>query len=279
MPWVPELFSAPALAQLEAKRQQRVVDVPYFDGLTTGEVDALLGSFAGEPRIQHPLRGTIEGEYDFREFVAAVEHWVRDHVATVEDVHRSVLERRGFEEVVIHLERGGERIDLPHGMVADHAPDGRIEELRIYFSTLPLTGHRTERPPLLSADPGLREPVPVIEYERALATGSAEAVAAAFEEDGYAREADGAERVHRGAEEVRAFYEEQLADGAVELEDCVLVEDGDACALEYNVVRRGPGAPPPRAGLTVYERGAGGKLAAARIYDDLAARSAFSAST
>jgi hypothetical protein len=270
MPWVPELFSARALARLEEKRRQKVVDVPYFDGLVMGEVDALIGSFAAEPRIQHPLRGTIEGEYEFREFVAAVERWVRDHRATVEDVQRSVLERRGFEEVVVHLESGGERIDLPHGLVADHSPDGRIEELRVYFSTRPLTGHRTARSPLLDADPGLREPVPVGEYERALAAGDAAAVAAAFEADGYAREPDGAERVHRGGGAIRAFYADQLAGGGVELEPCVLVEDDDICALEYNAVRHGDGQAAPQAGLTVYERGIGGKLAAARIYDDLA---------
>jgi SnoaL-like domain len=270
MPWVPELFSARALARLEAKQQQKVVDVPYFDGLVMGEVDALVESFAGEPRIQHPLRGTIEGEYDFREFVAASARWLKEHDATVEDVQRSVLERRGFEEVIVHLDSGGEQIDLPHGLVADHSSEGRIEELRVYFSSRPLTGHRTARSPLLAADPELREPGPVLEYERALAAGDAEAVAAAFEADGYAREPDGADRVHRGADQLRSFYADQLAGGGIELEHCVLVEDGDACALEYNVVRRGAATPSPQAGLTVYVRGAGGKLAAARIYDDLA---------
>jgi hypothetical protein len=244
--------------------------VPYFDGLAMGEIDALVGSFAAEPRIQHPLRGTIEGEYDFREFVAAVERWMRENSATVEDVHRRVLERRGYEEVVVHLKSGGERIDLPHAMVADHSPDGRIEEIRVYFSTRPLTGHRTERPPLLVADPDLRGPAPVLEYEQALATGDAGAVAAAFEADGYAREPDGADRLHRGAAAVRAFYADQLAGGGIELQPCVLVEDSEACALEYNAVRRGNGAASPQAGLTVYERGPRGKLGAARIYDDLA---------
>jgi hypothetical protein len=274
MPWVPELFSAPALARLEERQRRKVVDVPYFDGLVMGEVDALVESFAAGPRVQHPLRGTIEGEYDFREFVAASDRWLREHDATVTDVHRGVLERRGFEEVVVHLEAGGERIDLPHALVADHSPDGRIEELRVYFSTRPLTGHATERPPLLAADPDARGPAPVVEYERALATGDAEAVAAAFEPDGYAREADGAGLVHRGGAALRSFYAEQLAGGGVDLERCVVVEDGDTCALEYNARRRAPdGDAPPRTALTVYERGTGGKLAAARIYDDLAAPS------
>jgi hypothetical protein len=267
MPWVPELFSAPALAQLEARRGKKVVDVPYFEGIAMGEVDALIGSFAGEPRVQHPLRGTIEGEYDFREFVAASERWLKEHEATVEDVRRVVLERRGFEEVVLHLASG---LGLPHAMVADHSPDGKIEELRVYFSTRALTGHRAERSPLLEADPQVREPTPLLAYARALAEGDAEAVADAFAAEGYAREPDSVDLVHRGGAAIRSYYADQLEGGGIELERCVLVEDGDTCALEYNAVRRGEDGAPPQAGLTVYERGANGRLAAARIYDDLA---------
>jgi hypothetical protein len=228
MPWVPELFSAPVLAQFEAKQRRQVVDVPYFDGLMSGDVDALVESFAAEPRLHHPLRGHIVGEYEFREFVADTARWLQEHDASIEDVQRSVLEARGFEEVIVHLEIAGEHVDLPHAMVADHTPDGLIEELRIYFSTRPLTGHPTERAPLLGADPGLREVALVDEYA-----------------------------AERGA-------------GGVELEPCVLVEDGDACALEYNARRAADTASSsPQAGLTVVLRGAGGKLAATRIYDEL----------
>jgi hypothetical protein len=247
-----------------------VVDVPYFDGIATGEADELIASFAGEPRIQHPLRGTIVGEYDFREFLAASARWLKDHGARIEDVRRGALGRRRFEEVVVHFGAGGEGFGLPHAMVADQSPDGQIEELRVYFSTRALTGHRAERPPLLAADPAPREPSPVAEYERALTAGDAAAVAAAFEADGYAREADAADRIHRGGAAVRAFFADQLAGGGVELEHCAVVDDGEACAVEYNALRRGNGSAAPQAGLTVYERGTGGRLAAARIYDDLA---------
>ena len=47
-----------------------------------------------------------------------------------------------------------------------------------------------------------------------------------------------------------------------------MIDDGRACALEYNVVRWGKTELPPEAGVAVYVRGASGKLAAARIYDD-----------
>lgn len=267
MPWVPELFSAPVVARFEAKQRRKVVDVPYFDGLLAGEVDALVGSFAGEPRLHHPLRGNIEGEDEFREFVADTERWLQDHDATIEDVQRSVLTDRGFEEVVVHLSAGDRRIDLPHAMVADHTPEGRIEQIRVYFATRPLTGHPTVREPLLRHDPGVREPGALGNYAEALAAGDADAVVAAFEADGRAREPDGADLLHVGAADLRAFYAAQLTGGGVELEPCVLIEDGDICVLEYNARHRGSAV--ARAGLTVFVGGEDHKLAAARIYGEL----------
>ena len=52
-------------------------------------------------------------------------------------------------------------------------------------------------------------------------------------------------------------------------EACALVDDGRACALEYNVARWGKTQLPPQAGVAVYVRGQSGKLAAVRIYDDV----------
>lgn len=56
--------------------------------------------------------------------------------------------------------------------------------------------------------------------------------------------------------------------GGISLEHCALTDDGRSCALEYNVVRWGRTEMAPQAGLAVYVRGATGKLASARIYDD-----------
>jgi hypothetical protein len=226
MPWVPELFSAPVLARFEAKQRHKVVDVPYFDGLLAGETDALIDSFAGEPKLHHPLRGHIVGEYEFREFVADTDRWLREHNASVDDVQRSVLPARGFEEVIIHLDTPAGRLDLPHAMVADHTPDGLIDELRVYFSTRPLTGHATERAPLLPPDPELRN-APLVEE-----------------------------------------YADERAAGGVDVEPCVLIEDGDTAALEYNARRRADELS-LQASLTVLIRGAAGKLAATRVYEDL----------
>ncbi|MHB8487944.1 MAG: hypothetical protein ACYDCS_00845 [Candidatus Dormibacteria bacterium] len=62
-----------------------------------------------------------------------------------------------------------------------------------------------------------------------------------------------------------------LADGAgISLEHCSLTDDGVAVALEYNCGLWGRTPIPLQAGVAVYKRGTTGRLAAARIYDDVA---------
>src|SRR5436305_6986060 len=270
MPFVPELFSAPALARLEDKWQRdKLVAVPYFDGLMAGEPDALVESFAAEPELHDPVRGRVKGARAFKAFVTEMNAWITRRNISVEDVGHVVTERRGFEEVVLHLDGGTGRVALPIAIVADRQADGRIEELRIYSSSWPLTGRHANRPPLLQPDPELRASDVVAEYQRALAAGGLDAIVAAFEPHGYAREPAGGDYVHRGTDSLRSFYQQLFSnEGGIPLEHCALIDDERACALEYNVVRWGQTELPPEAGVAVYVRGQSGKLAAVRIYDD-----------
>ena len=242
--------------------------VRFFDGLVAGEPDALIKSFAGEPELHHPLRGRIKGRPAFEAFVAEMTAWIKQRNVSVENVDRVVTERRGFGEVVLHLDGETGRVELPFAIVSDRHADGRIDELRIYFSSWALTGRQGHRPPVLQPDPELRESDVVAEYQRALSAGDVDAIVATFETDGYAREPAG--DVHRGHDGLRALYERLFSnDGGIPLEHCALVDDGRACALEYNVVRWGRTELRPEAGVAVYVRGQSGKLAAARIYDDV----------
>lgn len=270
MPWVPEYFSAPALERLEERRRgEELIAVSYFAGLMAGETDALIRSFGGEPELHHPVRGRVRGARAFAEFAAETKAWLEERDASIEDVDIVVTERRGVEEVVLHL--GGEagQVDLPVAIVADRQPDRRIDELRIYFSTWPLSGRHANRPPLLQPDPKLREPGVVGDYQRALADGDVDAIMRAFEPAAYAREPAGGRFIHRGPGGLREFYELLFSnDGGIPLEHCTVTDDGRACALEYNVVRWGRTELAPEAGVAVYVRGENGGLAAARIYDD-----------
>ena len=270
VPFMPELFSGPALARFyDKKRRGELEAVSYFDGLMAGEPDALVGSFAAEPELHDPVRGRVKGTRAFKAFVTEMNGWIARRNVTVENVEHVVSERRGFEEVVLHLDGETGRVELPIAIVADRESDGRIDELRIYSSSCPLTGRHANRPPLLQPDPELRESDVVAEYQRALAAGDVDAIVAAFELDGYAREPAGGQYTHRGPDGLRSFYQLLFSNGGgIPLERCALVDDGRACALEYNVVRWGKTELPPEAGVAVYVRGQSGQLAAVRIYDD-----------
>ncbi len=269
MPWLPELFSAPALAKLEEQAQHELVTVPFFEGLIAGEPEALVKSFAGVPELHHPVRGRIRGARAFETYVIETKAWLTQRDITVEHVEHVAEKRRGFGEVVLHLDGEGGPVDLPVAEVADLEPDRRINELRLYYSSWPLTSRHANRPPVLQPDPTLREPDVLADYQRALAAGDVDAIVAAFEPDGYAREPAGGQHIHRGPDGLRAFYELLFSnDGGIPLEHCSVIDDGRACALEYNVVRWGKTELPPQAGVAVYVRGHSGKLAAARIYDD-----------
>jgi hypothetical protein len=155
-------------------------------------------------------------------------------------------------------------------IVADREPGGPIHELRMYFSGWSLTGRHANRPPVMQPDPELRESEELAEHQQALSVGDVDAIVATFEPDGYVREPAGPEYVHRGPDGLREFYERLFASGGgIGLERCSLVEDDRACALEYNVVRWGNAERSPEAGVAVYVRGQSGKIAAARIYDDV----------
>jgi hypothetical protein len=269
MPWLPELFTAPALERIRTTARQDLAAVPYFQGLASGETDALVRSFAGEPELHHPVYGRVRGRRDFERFVAETNAWLFERRAVFHDADRIVTPGRGVEETMISLDTEDGRVELPVAVAADRDDRARIIELRVYFSTWATTGRHTSRPRLLQPDRDLDPPDVVGEYQRALAAGDVEAVVAAFEPDAYLREPSGQTYLHRGRAELRALYERFFSDGGgIALEHCAVTDDRRACALEYNVVRWGRKPVPAEAGIAVHVRGDTGKLAAVRIYDD-----------
>jgi hypothetical protein len=271
MPWFPDLFSAPVLERIrsQAADHRAAAPVPYFAGVMSGETDALVESFAGEPELHHPIRGRVKGRRAFERFVSETSAWLAERNAVASHVERIITPGRGIEETVMTLDGDQGRIELPVAIVADRDDDGRIIELRIYYSTWPLTGRHAGRPPLLQPDPDLQESDVVGEYQRALAAGDVEATVAAFEAEASVREPAGGAYVHRGHDELVALFQLFFSNGGgIGLQHCAVTDDGRSCALEYNVVRWGRTELSPQAGVAVYARGSSGRLAGARIYDD-----------
>jgi hypothetical protein len=265
-------LTAPLAKSLPAEESAASNDaVPYYEGIMAEEPEALIRSFAGQPRVNDPRVGHIEGTRELRAFVSGTVDWLRERDAVVENVALTRTQTRTVEEVVLHLlgdEEG--RVELPVAIVADRNPDRTLKTIRVYHSMWPLTGEHAVRPPLLPANPELHADGVVSDYQRALAEGDLQGIVSTFEPDGYAREPSGSAHLHRGAEGLRTLYEHMFANGGgIPLEHCTLTDDGVRCALEYNCVRWGVTVIPPQAGVAVYERGASGLLAAARIYDDV----------
>ena len=269
MPWTPDLFSASAIARLEQRHRRELASVPFFDGLLAEEIDALVASFVDEPELHTPVRGRIKGERAFRAYVAETKAWLAEHNASVEDVAHVTGERRGFEEVVLQLERGSGRVGLPVAIVADRRSGGLLDELRIYYSNWPLTGRHLNRPPLLQPDPELRPPDIVAEFGRALAAGELESILATCEEDARLREPAGDPDFYEGRAGLRAFYEPLFSNGGIPLEPCSW-SSTSALVRWSTTSSAGAGwATPPQAAMGVFVRGANSRLAAVRLYDDV----------
>jgi hypothetical protein len=161
---------------------------------------------------------------------------------------------------------GGEQRPWPVAVVAEMAgADDDSVVFRSYFSRQPTEGRRFPRTAFL---PGAAEkPGGVIgQHVDALAAGDVDAVLATFEAPGYLRETTG--QTHRGGAALRAYLD---GVSSVELQPCVVTDDGVRCVVEYNCRRWAGRELTPRAGLAVYERGPDGRLAAVRLYDDLPA--------
>ena len=132
MPWIPELFSASVRERLERKWELERLDlVPYYDGLMSGEHAALTRSFAGEPVLRDPRRGRVIGVQAFEAYVRELGSWLSEHNMSFDPVDHVFMEPRGFEEVVLHLDAEGGRVEVPVAIVADRRSDGRLVELRI----------------------------------------------------------------------------------------------------------------------------------------------------
>jgi hypothetical protein len=90
MPWLPELFSAPVLERAREKWQlERLDAVPYYVGLMSGEHEALIRSFAGEPILHDPQRGRVIGTRAFEAYIARLGAWLSNHNMSFDPVEHA----------------------------------------------------------------------------------------------------------------------------------------------------------------------------------------------
>ncbi|HEY6223171.1 MAG TPA: alpha/beta hydrolase-fold protein [Gemmatimonadales bacterium] len=257
------------LAQIAAGWTTSDATTRYLDQLLRGDSAALLAAFAGEPAIDDPIDGRVRGRAELDRFVAERQAWLAARAAHVAPLRTTTDGRRTVVEALLHLRLADTSVDLPIAIVGDRSDGNRVTAIRVYHSHWPLEGRHEIRHPLLARDSGLVLRDVVAEYQRALAAGDATAALDTFEPDGYFREPSGGIYVHRGREALRQFLTAILADGGIRLEHCSATDDGVVAAIEFNAVQFGTRRLEPQAGIAIYERGKTGRLAAARIYDDV----------
>jgi soluble lytic murein transglycosylase-like protein len=88
VPWMPESFAAPtAEARYAQKEAAHTNDaVPFYEGIMADEPDALIRSFAGQPVLDDPRVGRVEGARGLRDFGPKMAGWLRKRYAVAEHV-------------------------------------------------------------------------------------------------------------------------------------------------------------------------------------------------
>jgi ketosteroid isomerase-like protein len=268
MPWFPDFANAAELARAQLRAAGRADPVgQYFTALDSGNAHALETVWPGEVVVYDPLAGEIRGHRHLLRFVRDSHSSLAGHHPRTETVASTVMGDRAVVELLVHLAVDGRELSWPIAVVAE-SPDDRSVVFRTYLSRWLFDGRHAVRAAILK--PGSAHPGDVVgRYLSALEAGDVDAIVATFATDGYYSEPIGP-AVHRGAAELRWFFSSCFsAGGGIGLEHCCVTDDGVRCAVEYNCVRWGSHDLPPQAGVAVFERGADGLLAAARVYDDV----------
>ena len=240
----------------------------FLPALAGGLADTIAGMFSGEPVLDDPRFGRVAGREAVASYVASQAEWMREHRMEFEPIRTSTGKGLSLTESLARLTVDGERTELPFAVVGDRT-GGSLRQIRVYHSNWPLEGRHRLRSPIIPRDPSLVLPDIVAAYMDALDTGNLQGSISVFEPTGYFREPSGGVNIYRGPEGIRQVYGAFYAVGGIHLRHCSVIDDGVACGVEFIADGWGPRPFEPQAGIGVYERGPSGKLAAARVYDDV----------
>lgn len=234
-----------------------------YPRLIDGDI-GVLGSFCDRATVDSPLGGKQLPP----EFCAETRAWLSSHEARVEDTGTTETPGRIVHELTLWLSIDGHECELPVMLIAD-IDGGCVRDLRVYHSTWPLYGTHEVRHGVLTYYNFTEHPgEPVGSYHAALEAGDAAAADATFEPDGIVREPAGSAYAHAGADRT-AWYERILSEGGITLHLGSVTDDGTTVVFEYLADKWGNDKMPAQAGAAAYSRGVSGKIASARIYDDV----------
>jgi hypothetical protein len=242
--------------------------IEFYSGLFDGNINDIKAMFSGEPRLNEPSKGQVQGERAFEHFIGNYRQWMQSRNPRAERLDSIAAKNRTVEEYILHLHYKGESFNLPVALIADLEGD-KFKQIRIYHSMWPLLQQHIVRAPILPFSETLQLPPLIEEYMKCLSSGDSETIITLFEKGAYVREPSGDSFKHEGQNALHKFYKTVLAEGGIPLEHCTCTHDGTKCAVEYNISKWGKSDLPPQAGIAIYEQGSRGSLAAVRIYDDV----------
>ena len=269
MPWFPDFIAAVELVRKQTRAAGKADPVTqFFTALNKGDTSALEDVWSGDVVVYDPRAGEVHGHRQLRRFVNQNKSWLGEHSAHIEPVAATSAGGRAVVELMAHLSDDAVPVAWPVAVVAE-SHDHDSMQFRTYCSQWPVDGRRHVRPPILPAGPTRPSDV-VGRFHAALEAGDVDEVVSTFAPDGYLREPVGPPYVHRGASQLRSFFTACFsAGGGIDLQPCVVTDDGVRCAVEYNCVRWGSRDITPQAGIAIYERDSSGRLASVRVYDDI----------
>ena len=240
----------------------------YLPALAGAQTEQLARRLGDRATVDDPIFGRSNGPA-LGAFLEEVAAWLAKHAGAFEQVAFTQGSDRDVTEGTLSLTFDGRRVAVPVAVVAERRREREVE-VRLYYSTRPISGANAVRSPLLPQDDEAAVPPPVSAHLEALKSGSVDGVVASFENDGTLRDAEGVSFAKEGGA-LRARYERLFAGHpGLEVLKGARADDGRTCALEYTIVRVHGKSVPPQAGLAVYERGESGLLRAVRVYEDVA---------
>jgi hypothetical protein len=241
----------------------------YFPALVSLQASQLAQRLGDRATVDDALFGRATGMPDVGGLLEQMSNWLGTRDPSFERFGFVMGSDRDVTEGALALTINGQRLRVPVAVVAERRREREVE-LRSFYAA-GRVGRPAAKREALAADDQIVLPPPVAAHLDALTRGDVDAVVASFEHGGTVRGADGETRAKLdGGGPLREYYARLLGSGGgFEVVKSARADDGNTCALEYNVVRLPGGKISPEPGLAVYERGESGLLRTVRIYDDI----------